>query len=56
MTALPVMDRFMKTPEFAPILLWLSAKTLADTAFSSAEMNPLLDQLLELTFPRTSTI
>src|SRR6185437_543219 len=46
MTALPVMDRFMKTPEFAPIYYrWL--KTLADTAFSSAQMDPLLDQLLQ---------
>jgi len=45
MTALPVMDRFMKTPEFAPVYFrWL--KTLADTSFSSAQMNPLLDQLL----------
>ena len=54
MTALPVMDRFMKTPEFAPIYYrWL--KTLAETTFSSARMNPLLDQLLN-TFVAQTTI
>jgi len=45
MTALPVMDRFMKTPEFAPIYYrWL--KALAETSFSPSKINPLLDQLL----------
>jgi hypothetical protein len=54
MTALPVMDRFMKTPEFAPVYYrWL--KTLADTTFSPAQMDPLLDQLLN-TFVAQSTI
>lgn len=44
MTNLAVMDRFMKTPEFAPIYYkWL--KRLADTLFAPAQMNPLLDQL-----------
>ncbi len=44
MNALPAMDRFMKTPEFAPrYYYWL--RTLADGAFSPALMNPLLDQL-----------
>lgn len=44
MTALPVMDKFMKSPAFAPIYFkWL--KAYADTAFSPAQMNPLLDQL-----------
>jgi hypothetical protein len=46
MTALAQMDRFMKTPEFAPVYFrWL--KTYADTTFSPAQMNPLLDQLLK---------
>src|SRR3989449_9960379 len=53
MTALPVMDRFMKTPEFAPIYYrWL--KALAETTFSPAEMNPLLDQLLNTYLPQTA--
>ncbi len=44
MTALPAMNRFMKTPEFAPrYYYWL--KALADTTFAPAQMNPLLDQL-----------
>src|SRR5207248_1432109 len=35
MTALPTMDRFMKTPEFAPLYYkWL--KTYIDTTFNSA--------------------
>src|SRR5262249_39265008 len=34
-----------KTPEFAPIYYRL-LKNLADTTFSSGQMNPLLDQLL----------
>src|SRR5256714_4637566 len=53
MTALPVMNRFMKTPEFAPVYYrWL--KTLADPTFSSAQMDPLLDQLLNGFVPRTT--
>src|SRR5439155_25189924 len=53
MIALPVMDRFMKTPEFAPIYYrWL--KTLAETTFSPAQMNPLLDQLLNTYVPQAT--
>ncbi|PYK99745.1 MAG: hypothetical protein DME19_07605, partial [Verrucomicrobia bacterium] len=53
MTALPAVDRFMKTPEFAPIYYrWL--KALAETTFSPAEMNPLLDQLLNTYLPQTA--
>lgn len=45
MTALPVMNTFMKTPQFAPVYFkWL--KFYADTAFSPAQMNPFIDQLL----------
>lgn len=44
MTALPAMDRFMKTPQFAPIYYrWLL--TYATNTFASANMNSLLDQL-----------
>jgi hypothetical protein len=51
MIALPVMDRFMKTPEFSRVYYhWL--KTLADTAFAPAQMNPLLDQLLSAYAPQ----
>jgi hypothetical protein len=51
MNALSVMDRFMKTPEFAPhYYRWL--KTLADTAFSSTQMDPLLDQLYRSWLPQ----
>jgi hypothetical protein len=53
MTALPVMDRFMKTPEFAPVYYrWL--KTLADTAFAPDQMSPLLDQLLDGYVPQST--
>ncbi|MDB6110280.1 MAG: hypothetical protein JWR69_2030, partial [Pedosphaera sp.] len=53
MNALPVMDRFMKTPEFAPLYYkWL--KTLADTTFAPAQMNPLLDQLLNSFVPQAT--
>jgi hypothetical protein len=46
MTNVPAMDRFMKTPQFAPIYFrWL--KTFADTVFAPAQMNALLDQLLK---------
>jgi len=42
MFPLAVMDRFFKTPEFAPrYYYWL--KTYAEGAFSPAQMNPLLD-------------
>lgn len=44
MAALPVLDRLVKTPEFAP-LYYKELKDLADTVFSDAEMNPLLDHL-----------
>jgi len=45
MTALAPMDKFMKTPEFAPLYFkWL--KTFIDSTFTPAQMNPLLDQLL----------
>jgi hypothetical protein len=45
MTAVPVMDRLVKTPEFAPIY-YKELKDLADTVFSDAEMDPLLDHLV----------
>lgn len=51
MNSLPVMSRFMKTPEFAPIYYrWL--KTLADTAFKPDQMNPLLDRLFNSWLPQ----
>ncbi|HWI59991.1 MAG TPA: lamin tail domain-containing protein, partial [Bacillota bacterium] len=51
MTALSVMDKFMKHPAFAPIYYkWL--KTYADTAFSPAQMNPLLNQLFSGYLPQ----
>src|SRR5439155_7063515 len=53
MSALPVMDRFMKTPEFAPVYYrWL--RTLAETTFSPAQMDPLLDQLLNTYVPQAT--
>jgi spore coat protein CotH len=52
MTALPAMDRFMKTPQFAPFYFkWL--KKYADTAFSTTQMNALLDELLKDYLPTT---
>jgi hypothetical protein len=51
MTNLPVMDRFMKTPEFAP-LYFKALRTMAETAFSPAQMNPFLDRLLGSTVPQ----
>src|SRR5882762_7408332 len=51
MTPLAVMDKFMKTPQFAPIY-YRYLKTLADTAFSSAQMDPFLDQLLNNYVPQ----
>jgi len=53
MTALTAMNKFMKTPEFAPVYYrWL--KTYADTAFSSTEMDPLLDQMLNGFVPQAT--
>ncbi len=45
MTNLPTMDRFIKTPEFAPIY-YAQLKDLADSVFAPDRMNPLVDQLL----------
>ena len=51
MNALSVINRFMKTPEFAPVYYrWL--KTLADTAFKPGQMNPLLDRLFNSWLPQ----
>jgi hypothetical protein len=51
MNALPAMARFMQTPAFAPSYYrWL--KTYADTTFAPAQMNPLLDQLLNSFVPQ----
>lgn len=51
MNALPAMDRFMKTPQFAPLYFrWLV--TYATNAFASANMNPLLDQLFKNYLPQ----
>ncbi len=44
--AIPTLNRFMKHPDFAP-LYYRELKRMADSQFSSAEMNPLLDQLLK---------
>jgi hypothetical protein len=45
MNALPVINRFMKTPQFAPLYYkWL--KKYADSLFSPAQMNSLIDQVL----------
>jgi hypothetical protein len=45
MNALPVMRRFMTTPEFAPLYYkWL--KQLAETTFAPANMDPMIDQTL----------
>jgi hypothetical protein len=45
MNALPVMARFMKTPEFAPVYFkWL--KAFVDSTFTPSQMNLLLDQTL----------
>jgi hypothetical protein len=53
MNALPVMNRFMKTPEFAPLYYkWL--KKYADTLFSPAQMNTLIDQVLGGYVPQTT--
>ena len=44
MNGLPVVARFMQTPEFAPLYYrWL--RDLASGPFSPAQMNPVLDQL-----------
>jgi hypothetical protein len=53
MTTLPVMDKFVKTPEFAPIYFrWLL--TYATNTFASGDMNPLLDQLFQGYLPQTA--
>ncbi len=45
MTAVAAMDRFMKTPQFAPIYhKWL--KIYADSLFAPAELNPVIDRTL----------
>ncbi len=52
MTALPVMERFMRTPAFAPVYFaWL--RNLGETAFSPAELNPVIDQVLGDYVPTT---
>lgn len=51
MNSLPVMSRFVKTPEFAPVYYrWL--KTLAETTFKPDQMNPLLDRLFDSWLPQ----
>lgn len=45
MNALPAMERLMKTPQFAQ-LYFQTLKELADSAFSPAQMNVFLDQVL----------
>lgn len=45
MTKLAVIDRFMKRPEFVP-LYFKHLEALAETTFSPARMNPLIDHLL----------
>jgi hypothetical protein len=45
MNALPVISRFMKAPQFAPLYYkWL--KRYADTVFAPTQMNALIDQVL----------
>ena len=51
MNALSTMDKFMKTPQFAPIYFkWL--KTYADGLFSPGQMNPLLESLMNSYVPQ----
>jgi hypothetical protein len=53
MNALTAMNKFMKTTQFAPIYFkWL--KAYADGQFSPAQMNPLLDQLLNSYVPQAT--
>src|ERR1035437_1220573 len=53
MTALPAMNRFMKTQEFAPLYFrWL--QNYATNTFASANMNPLLDQLFNGYLPQAN--
>ena len=53
MTTLPVMNKFMKTPEFAPIYYkWL--KKYGDSFFTPSHMNPLLDQTLNSFVPQAT--
>jgi hypothetical protein len=45
MTAVPAMDRFMKTPEFVPLYFrWL--KEFSETSFAPEQMNELIDRTL----------
>ena len=53
MTAVPAMDRFMKTPQFAPLYYyWLQHD--ATNTFASGMMNPLLDQLFQGYLPQAT--
>ena len=53
MTAVDAMDRFMKAPQFAPVY-YRCLKKFAETIFSPAQMNPLLDQLLGSYVPQAT--
>jgi hypothetical protein len=53
MTSLPVIDRFMKTPQFAP-RHYHALKTLAETTFAPGRLNPMLDQLLAGYIPQAN--
>src|SRR2546430_4349084 len=53
MTALPALDKFMKTPQFAPIY-YRTLKTFAEKSFSADQMNPFLDQLLNNFVPQAT--
>ncbi len=48
----PVLNRFMSNPEFAPIY-YRELLRMLDTSFSPAEFNPLLDRLLGDWVPQT---
>lgn len=45
MNALPAMDRFMKTPEFAPVY-FKALQELGNSVFASSEIDPLVDHLI----------
>ena len=49
-TAVPVLNRFMKQPEFAPIY-YRQLKRLIDTTLSPEQLNPLADQVLSRYVP-----
>lgn len=53
MTDVPVMDRFVKTPEFAPVYL-RQLRDLATGAFSPGQMNPFVEQVLGNEVPRAN--